>query len=117
MGGRILGKKLSSFQIIIAGFLAVILMGTLLLSLPIASKTGAGAPFGDAFFTSVSAVCVTGLVVRDTALGWSVFGQAVILLLIQIGGLGIFLVKKKMDDVIYEYKDGQNVLTLVKKLS
>ena len=89
MNGRLLGKKLSSFQIIIAGFLAVILIGTGLLMLPVSSKTGAGASFGDALFTSTSAVCVTGLVVKDTALCWSGFGQAVILILIQIGGLGL----------------------------
>ena len=82
-------KKLSSFQLIIAGFLAVILTGTLLLMLPVSSASGHAAPFGDAVFTATSAVCVTGLVVRDTAEGWTVFGQAVILILIQTGGLGI----------------------------
>lgn len=92
MGGRIFGKKLSSFQIIIIGFLAVILTGTLLLALPVSSKSGGWTPFEDALFTSASAVCVTGLVVMDTAACWSVFGQAVILVLIQIGGLGIITV-------------------------
>ncbi|MBR6950855.1 MAG: Trk family potassium uptake protein [Oscillospiraceae bacterium] len=89
MGQRRFWKKMSSFQFIIAGFLAVILAGTLLLSLPIAGKTGRWTPLEDALFTAASAVCVTGLVVRDTASAWSGFGQAVILLLIQIGGLGI----------------------------
>ena len=83
------GKKLSSFQMIILGFLGVILAGTLLLMLPISVKSGNSASLGDALFTSTSAVCVTGLVVRDTASFWSGFGQAVILLMIQIGGLGI----------------------------
>ena len=82
-------KKMSSFQIIIAGFIAVIMIGTLLLLLPLSSKAGLWTPFMDALFTSASAVCVTGLVVVDTAVYWSAFGQAVILVLIQIGGLGI----------------------------
>ena len=89
MSGRLFGKKLSSFQIIITGFLTVILIGTFLLCLPIAGKTGRWTPLEDALFTATSAVCVTGLVVRDTATAWSGFGQTVILLLIQIGGLGI----------------------------
>ena len=82
-------EKSSSFQIIIFGFLAVILAGTLLLMLPLSSATGTWTHFADALFTSVSAVCVTGLVIFDTATKWSLFGQAVILLLIQIGGLGV----------------------------
>ncbi|MCR4607806.1 MAG: Trk family potassium uptake protein [Oscillospiraceae bacterium] len=89
MNGRLLGKKFSSFQIIIAGFLAVILLGTFLLALPASSVAGEWTPVEDALFTAVSAVCVTGLVVRDTAAYWSAFGQTVILVLIQIGGLGI----------------------------
>ena len=92
MSGRFLGKQWSSFQIIIAGFLAVILMGAALLTLPASSAAGQWTPVEDALFTAVSAVCVTGLVVRDTATYWSMFGQAVILLLIQIGGLGIVTV-------------------------
>ncbi len=86
---RFLGKKLSSFQIIIIGFLGLILIGTLLLILPISVKDGYSVSIEDALFTSTSAVCVTGLVVQDTATYWSGFGQAVILILIQIGGLGI----------------------------
>ncbi len=86
---RFLGKKLSSFQIIIIGFLGLILIGTLLLMLPFSAKQGHSASLEDALFTSTSAVCVTGLVVKDTASYWSGFGQAVILILIQIGGLGI----------------------------
>ncbi len=82
-------KKISSFQIIIAGFLGVILIGTFLLMLPVSVRSGQAASFGDALFTSTSAVCVTGLVVRDTALYWSRFGQIIILILIQVGGLGI----------------------------
>ena len=82
-------KTLSSFQIIIFGFLAVILVGTLLLMLPFASREPGSAPFLDALFTATSATCVTGLIVHDTATYWSCFGQVVILLLIQIGGMGV----------------------------
>lgn len=82
-------RHLSSFQIIIFGFAAVILIGTFLLMLPLSAKSGQVTPFNEALFTSTSAVCVTGLIVHDTATYWSVFGQAVILILIQIGGLGV----------------------------
>ena len=85
-------KRLSSFRIIIFGFMGVILLGALLLMLPISVKDGHGATFENALFTSTSAVCVTGLVVKDTASYWTGFGQAVILLLIQIGGLGVITV-------------------------
>jgi len=84
--------RLSTFQIIILGFTAVILLGALLLMLPVSARGGAATPFADALFTATSAVCVTGLVVYDTASHWSAFGQAVILLLIQIGGLGVVTV-------------------------
>ncbi|MBR5338014.1 MAG: Trk family potassium uptake protein [Lachnospiraceae bacterium] len=92
MNSQFFGNKLSSFQIIIIGFLSVILAGALLLMLPISSASGAVTPFKDALFTSTSAVCVTGLVVYDTATYWSLFGQAIILILIQLGGLGIISV-------------------------
>ena len=75
-------KQLSTSQIIILGFAAVILLGSLLLMLPVSAANGQRTPFGDALFTATSAVCVTGLIVRDTATYWSVFGQAVILALI-----------------------------------
>ena len=83
---------LSSSQMIILGFAAVILFGAVLLMLPISSKTGTVTPFLDCLFTSTSAVCVTGLVVFDTAVHWTVFGQSVILALIQIGGMGVITV-------------------------
>ena len=82
----------SSAQIIIAGFATVILLGAALLTLPFASRVPGSANFADALFTATSAVCVTGLVVQDTALYWSEFGQAVILILIQIGGMGVVTV-------------------------
>ncbi len=87
---RLFGKyRLSTFRIIVFGFAALILTGALLLSLPAASRNPGSAGFPDCLFTAASAVCVTGLVVRDTAAAWSPFGQAVILALIQIGGLGV----------------------------
>ena len=84
-----LKRHLSSAQIIIFGFAGAILIGTLLLMLPISSASGEMTSFFDSFFTATSAVCVTGLVVQDTATYWSMFGQIVILILIQIGGLGV----------------------------
>ncbi len=75
-------------QILILGFLVVILAGSLLLSLPFASAPGKSLRWIDALFTSTSAVCVTGLIVLDTPSDFSLFGQLTILLLIQIGGLG-----------------------------
>lgn len=92
MRERATGKKPSSFQIIILACLAVILAGTGLLMLPAAAAGGQRSSFETALFTSTSAVCVTGLVMEDTATYWSSFGQAVILVLIQIGGLGIVTV-------------------------
>ena len=85
-------NRFTSFQIIILGFIAVILIGALLLMLPISSKAGIITPFNEALFTSTSAVCVTGLVVQDTATYWSWFGQGIILVLIQIGGLGVITI-------------------------
>ncbi|MBQ4560347.1 MAG: Trk family potassium uptake protein [Tyzzerella sp.] len=93
MGEHIHRKKhLTSFQFIILGFTAVIFIGTFLLMLPIATKSGQVTPLNEAIFTSTSAVCVTGLVVQDTATYWSLFGQIIILLLIQIGGMGVITV-------------------------
>ena len=85
-------NRFTSFQIIIGGFIAVILIGALLLMLPVSSKAGIITPFNEALFTSTSAVCVTGLVVQDTATYWSWFGQGIILVLIQIGGLGVITI-------------------------
>ena len=85
-------NKLSSFQIIILGFAGVIVLGALLLMLPISTQNGAVTPFSKTLFTATSAVCVTGLVVFDTASYWSGFGQLIILIMIQIGGLGVISV-------------------------
>lgn len=85
-------KQLSYVQAIALGFLTVIAAGTILLMLPVSSRSGEATGFVTALFTSVSASCVTGLVLVDTATYWSGFGQAIVLLLIQIGGLGFMTI-------------------------
>lgn len=82
-------KRQSPGQLITMGFAAVILLGTGLLLLPVSVREGASVRFIDALFTSTSAVCVTGLIAIDTADHFTVFGQAVVALLIQVGGLGV----------------------------
>ena len=82
-------RQISPAQIVLGSFGLLILAGALLLMLPISSQSRQVTPFLDALFTATSATCVTGLVVVDTATYWSVFGQAIILLLIQIGGMGV----------------------------
>ena len=84
--------KLSHTQIIALGFLVLIGLGTALLSLPVATADGTRAPLLTALFTAVSASCVTGLVLQDTATYWSAFGKTVIIVLIQIGGLGVMTI-------------------------
>jgi trk system potassium uptake protein TrkH len=84
--------KLSTTQVIMLSFLLAILIGSLLLFLPISSKSGKSVSYLDALFTATTATCVTGLVTLPTVTTWSVFGQIVILVLIQIGGLGIITV-------------------------
>ena len=83
---------LSSTQIIMLSFLGAILLGSILLSLPVSSASGQSIPYPDALFTATSATCVTGLVTLSTAGTWSMFGQIVILILIQVGGLGIITI-------------------------
>ncbi|MBQ7379280.1 MAG: potassium transporter KtrB [Clostridia bacterium] len=83
---------LSTTQIILLSFLVTILLGSVLLALPISSATGEPIPYPDALFTATTATCVTGLVTLPTVSTWSVFGQVVILLLIQVGGLGIITI-------------------------
>ena len=82
-------KKISNSSAILIGFALTILMGSLILMLPFCSAERRVTPFADTLFTATSAVCVTGLVVRDTMLYWSVAGRIVIMILIQIGGMGI----------------------------
>ena len=97
-------KGLSPAQSIAIAFAVIILIGTILLSLPVASRTGEAHSIVDALMAATSATCVTGLVLFDTWSQWSGFGQVVILCLIQIGGLGfmsmasvgVFLLRKKV---------------------
>ncbi|ANA79365.1 Trk family potassium uptake protein [Paenibacillus glucanolyticus] len=88
MNSKLKWLRLSPPQILVLGFAAIIFIGAALLMLPISSRTGEPLGFIDALFTSTSATCVTGLVVVDTGTTFSSFGQIVIMLLIQIGGLG-----------------------------
>ncbi|MBO5870787.1 MAG: potassium transporter KtrB, partial [Clostridia bacterium] len=90
-----IGKKkfsLSTTQVILLSFLITIMLGSILLSLPISSANGVSVPYIDALFTATTSTCVTGLVTLPTATTWSLFGQIVILILIQIGGLGVITV-------------------------
>lgn len=97
-------KSLSATKIIAIAFAAIIFLGACLLNLPAASRSGESSGFLTALFTATSATCVTGLVVQDTWLQWSGFGQCVILLLIQVGGLGfmsaatllVFVLRKRI---------------------
>ena len=85
-------RKFSHTRLIAMGYISIIIIGTILLMLPIASKSGESAGFVTALFTAVSTSCVTGLVVVDTATNWTLFGQIVIITLIQIGGLGFMTI-------------------------
>ena len=80
--------RMNLYRIMVVGFLLIILTGALLLTLPVSSADGTATPFINTLFTATSATCITGLVVYDTATQWSFFGQAIILCMIQIGGLG-----------------------------
>jgi len=84
--------NLSTTQIILLSFLGTILIGSLLLSLPISTASGKAVSYTDALFTATTSTCVTGLVTLPTATTWSLFGQIVILILIQVGGLGIITI-------------------------
>ena len=106
-GNFIVGKRtraLSPTKVIALTFAAIILTGALLLTLPVASRSGISCGFRPALFTATSATCVTGLVLYDTWSQWSGFGQAVIITLIEVGGLGfmsaaslvVFLLRKKV---------------------
>ena len=83
-----IAKRLSGMQLIAGGFCIIIFIGAFLLMLPFATKSGEHTSFLTALFTSASATCVTGLIVADTFTHWTIFGQVVLLFLIQIGGLG-----------------------------
>lgn len=103
---------LSTTQIIMLSFLAVILIGSLLLWMPVSSANGKGISYSDALFTATTATCVTGLVTVPTATSWSVFGQVVILLLIQIGGLGTITVMSAFLIVLHRKMGIENRLLI-----
>ena len=84
--------SISPMKLILAGYCLIILVGTLLLTLPISARNGAWTPISDCFFTATSATCVTGLIRYDTYTHWTTFGQLVILSMIQIGGIGFMTV-------------------------
>ena len=81
-------KNISPVRLIVSSFFIIIIIGSLLLTLPFSSRDFQPTPLIDAFFTATSSTCVTGLVVYDTWTHWSYFGQGIILILIQLGGLG-----------------------------
>lgn len=89
---NIIKKKLTYTQIIAISFAVIIIIGSVLLSLPVSSRDGTSTPFINSLFTAVSSTCVTGLSVYDTYSHWSLFGQIVILCMIQIGGLGFMTI-------------------------
>lgn len=93
-------KGLTQMQIVALGYLGVIVVGTLMLILPVSSRTGEWTGFVDAFMTATSAACVTGLIPVGTYTHWSAFGQAVLLMLIQVGGLGIMTLVALLSQVL-----------------
>ena len=102
---------------IVLGFLAVILIGTFLLCLPISSQDGKWFSFVDSLFTSTSAVCVTGLITVDTAVHFTIFGQVVIMILIQIGGLGFITLTSLIFLIIGKKITYQNRITIQESLN
>lgn len=111
---RTLVKKFKPTQMVAMGYFSIIALGTVLLMLPIASRSGAFTGFITAFFTAVSSACVTGLVVVDTFTHWSIFGQLVILLLVQIGGLG-FMTAITLFSFALRKKIGLRTRSLIKE--
>ena len=93
---------LSTTHIIMLSFLTVIIIGSILLAMPISSANGKAVPYIDALFTATTSVCVTGLVTVSTASAWSLFGQIVIILLIQVGGLGVITVLSGVMIVLHQ---------------
>ncbi len=113
-----LAKEVNSARLLIGGYLSIIIIGTILLSMPFATTNGIS--LIDALFTATSAICVTGLIVKDTAVDFTLWGKLIILLLIQIGGLGymtlstsffFFLGKKVSLRERLLFKDSVNLLT------
>lgn len=110
-------NKFSSIRVIAFGYMLFVLTGALLLMLPFASRSGQSVSFLEALFTATSASCVTGLIVLDTATSWSVFGQAVIICLIQVGGLG-FMTIATMFSIAFKRKIGlRERMTMVESIN
>ncbi len=109
-----LAKPFSRTKQIMLGFLVIILIGSLLLMLPISTKEGQTTDFSGSLFTSVSATCVTGLVVYDTYTHWTIFGQLVILTMIQIGGLGLITITS-FAMIILRWRIGLNSRELIRE--
>lgn len=108
-----IGDKISNpYRYVTSLFLGVMLLGSFLLSLPIATRSGESTPYIDALFTAVSAVAITGLTTVDTHLHWSIFGQTVIIILCQLGGLGFTVIF----DVTKNYKRGFSYFSLHSKV-
>lgn len=98
-------KNLSEFRYIAVGFFLTILSGAIMLSLPFSSRDGQWTNFLDSLFTATSATCVTGLVVFDTFRHWSIIGQLVILVLIQIGGMGFISIGVAFSMLLHKKSD------------
>ena len=109
--GKVL-KRVSPIQIIMVAFFLVIILGSILLSLPFSTKDGRTVSYLDALFTSTTATCVTGLVTVPTVTTWSVFGKIVIIILIQIGGLGVITVATGLM-LLLQKKIGYSARTLI----
>ncbi|MBR6785467.1 MAG: Trk family potassium uptake protein [Clostridia bacterium] len=110
-------KKLSSIRIIAFGYMLFVMVGALLLTMPFASRSGQSAGFLNALFTATSSSCVTGLIVLDTATSWSFFGQAVIICLIQVGGLG-FMTIATMFSIAFKRRIGLRArMTMVESIN
>ena len=92
MSRKLAEYRMSPMRIILTGYILIILVGTLLLSMPFSTKGPGSTPITDCFFTATSATCVTGLIRYDTFTHWTLFGQLVILTMIQIGGVGFMTI-------------------------
>ncbi len=114
---RTFGKKISSPQIIAVSFLIIIITGAVLLMLPFSSRSGETTPFSNCLFTATSATCVTGLVTFDTFTYWSYFGQAVIIILIQIGGLGFMTLTALFSAIIRKKLSLKEKMTMIQSFS
>ncbi len=110
-------RRIQPAKYVVLGFLFIILVGSILLSTPLATNSHKSVGFLDALFTATSAVCVTGLVVVDTATTWSIFGRGVIMTLIQIGGLGFMSIATLLPLILNKKIDLKDRLILKEQLN